>query len=214
MKHLLEYKSFNELSDDAKKNAIENVRNEKWNNGSYGGYYVIEDVLSDDAIFEPPQKEMDSLFGSDYYHGNGDRFMIQTDGKLIDKISFDSKVDQNYFLHCGKGIEITNDNLFLRWLGIPSRYFSFTYYSFKDSGTYTKVEFEIEDEESLMEKWGNEGVLELENSFTNAEKKWESHMSHVLDRITSTIESFFEDDTIISDIESLDVQFDDEGNIE
>ena len=142
MKHLYEYLEFSELSDDAKKTAIDYIRDEK-ERGNFGGDDLAYLSVEDDALFEPSDKEMEELFGDDYYHANGDRFMIKNTRK---NISFISKSDPNYYIHCEDALDVTNDNLFYRWLGIPIRHSKDLYYTFKDGGrnSNTTIDFEID----------------------------------------------------------------------
>ena len=211
MKHLLEYYSFSELSDDAKENAIENVRIKKYD-GGFGGSFVAEDSIDDDALFEPSEEEMEYLFGPGYYEANG-AFMIENDRDFKENISFVSKDDQNYYLHCAKALNVTNDNLFFRWLGIPPKYFKYFSYTFIDMGTYTFLDFYLDDAEALDLKYGAGSSEKLQEYFEKAEEKWKSHMSAVLSRITSFIEDQFSDEAIENDIDSIDPEFDEEGNL-
>jgi len=210
MKHLLEYLDFSELSPEAANNAIEKVRQER-----YEDYDICDWVVDDSELFEPPHKEMSQLFWEDYYESNGDRFMIENESPK--KISFVGKQDQNHYLHCSKAMEVSNDNLFLRWLGIPPRFFKYIYYSFIDgglgySGSNTAIAFEIEDHQEFEERFGSQGETILAEYFEKAEKKFDSHMDYVLTKISSCIDSQYEDDAIIDHIESNEITFDEEGN--
>ena len=209
MKHLYEYLQFNELSDEAKKNAIDHVRDEKYG-GKFGGddeqYWAIED----DALFEPSEKEMEELFGDDYYHANGDRFMIINTRK---NISYVSKDDPNYYIHCQDALAVTNDNFFYRWLGIPIRHSKDLYYTFQDGGrnSNTTIDFEIDGDEH--EIFGPDGVPEwFDEMLEKAKEKFDRHMDNVLTRITEDINSQYEDESIIDTIESHEILFDEEGN--
>lgn len=206
MRHLFEYHEFEELSDEAKKNAINNVREEK-----YKGKWTSEMdwVVDDDQLFEPPHSEMAALFGEDYYADNGDRFMIENTRKDIYLVG-------NYYLQCKEAMNVTNDGLFLRWLGIPNRYRKFVYYNFYDPGntTSTTIDLEIDDEDSLVEKYGNEAPDELGKYFDLAKSKFDKHIDWVLTNISKLFDSQFEDEGVIETIESEGIKFDDEGNIE
>lgn len=208
MKHLYEYLEFNDLSDSAKKNAIEKIRKEKYE-GGYGADDIPYWVVDDDSLFEPSEKEMTDLFGNDYYHANGDRFMIANTRK---NISFVSKSDPNYYLSCSDALDITNDNLFYRWLGIPIKYAKDLYYSFNEGrSSNTTIILELDGYETDI--FGDEGAPE---SFwimlDNAKSKFDKHIDSVLTRITNDIESQFEDDGIIETIESNEITFDEDGN--
>ena len=212
MKHLYEYLDFNQLSEEAKIKAIEDVRRQMYE-GEYGAYDIPEWVVDDDSLFEPDHQEMANLFGDDYYEANGDSFMLENTRK---NISFISKNDPNYYLHCTDAMKITNDNLFLRWLGIPIKYEKYIYYSIDDVGrnSNTAIEFDIDNEVDLINDYG-EGVIDkLENYFEKASAKFEKHMDKILTRITKEINSQYDDDDqVIERIDINDIKFDEEGNI-
>ena len=210
MKHLYEYLQFSELSKEAASNAIEIVRQER-----YEDYDICDWAVDDSELFEPPHEEMVQLFGDNYYEANGNRFMIENDSPK--KISFVGKQDQNHYLHCSKAMEVSNSNLFLRWLGIPPRFFKYIYYAFIDGGrgysdSNTAIDFQIDDHQEFDEKFGAKGETILAEYFEKAEKKFDSHMDYVLTKISSCIDSQYEDDAIIDHIESNEITFDEDGN--
>lgn len=211
MKHLLEYLEFDELSDSAKDIAVERVKEEKYK-GNYGGDDVSW-VIDDDALFEPPHEEMAELFGEDYYEING-AYMIENDR---DDISFEGTQSQNYYLHCKKALNVTNDNLFFRWLGIPTRFWKFISYNFAErswSGSNTAIEFEIDDTEEMADNLGENAMDILDPYLEKAEQKFKEHISNVLRKISNSIDEEFEDDGIINTIEANNIHFTEEGEIE
>jgi len=207
MIHLYEYIEFKDLSPEAKINAIDNVREIRYNDD------IASWVVEDSSLFEPSDKEMSDLFGNNYYEANGNSFMIENGSPK--SISFVGKQDPNYFIHCSDALNVTNDNLFLRWLGIPPKFHKYTHYTFRDGyrETNTSIEFEIDDEDSLVEKFGERGITSIEKHFERAEEKFKDHMNDVLDRISSDIDSQFEDGEIVDFIEMNQYSFDEEGNI-
>lgn len=210
MKHLYEYLEFDELSPEAQETAIENVRNAKYS-GDYGGHDIGEWVIDDDSLFEPEEAEMEKLFGEDYYEANGNRYMIEN---TRDRISYIGKQDPNYFINCKNAIDVTNDNLFLRWLGIPSGFRKYTYYTFVDPNKGdTRIEFEIDDQDSMIEEYGEDSIETLEKHFETAEKKFANHIDWVLSKISSSIDSEFEDSSILDAIDSNNIKFEEDGEI-
>ena len=209
MKHLYEYLEFSELDSKSRERAIESVRDEMYSGKYYHDY--TDDAIDDDSLFEPPDAEMEELFGEGYYEANGDRFMIQNTRK---KISYVGKQDPNYFINCKDALDVTNDNLFLRWLGIPSYFWPYTYYSFIDPNHgNTRIEFEIDDLESMLASFGEESEDTINSYFEKAEKKFGTHLNSVLSRISSYIDSQYEDDSIIDIIDSYEIKFEDDGSI-
>jgi 3',5'-cyclic AMP phosphodiesterase CpdA len=207
MKHLYEYLQFSELSDEAASNAIEKIRQER-----YEDSYICEWAIDDSELFEPPHEEMAELFGENYYAGNGNEFMLENTKPK--SISFVGKQDQNHYLHCSKSIDVTNNNLFYRWLGIPARFHKYIYYTFGDgySRSNTGIDFQMDDHQEFDEKFGENGETILAEYFEKAEKKFDSHMDYVLTKISSCIDSQYEDDAIIDHIESNEITFDGDGN--
>lgn len=195
---------YDELSDEAKSNAIENVREKMWE-GDYGAHDIPEWVIDDDYIFEPPTSELIEVFGPNYEDDLGNSPMIANDR---DNISYAAKDDRNYYLHCSKALNVTNSDMFLGWLGISPMFWEDVNYYFTDSGTYTKIEFEIENEDEISEE---ERKL-LDGELDRAEKNFETHMSRVLDLVTRSIEYEYEDAAIEQRIESNNILFDEEGN--
>ena len=203
MKYLYEYLEFDKLSPDAKVKAIENIRNDMYD------YFDVSDLVDDDSLFEPSHSEMKKLFGDDYYDANDGSFMIANTRK---DISFSDKSNQNYYLHCADAIEITNDNLFLRWLGINPIFHKYVVYRFFDppGNQNTKIVFEIGDLDDLLEiRKDADTILNLQ--IDNAEKKFSQHIDNVLTNLSNQIDYEYSDESIINRIESNEYLFDDEG---
>lgn len=196
---------FNELTPEAKKKAIETIREEMWE-GKHGGYDIAEWVVDDDYLFEPTHKELEEVFGSKYNADLKDHPMI---GNNREDISYIAKDDQNYYLHCARALDINHDEMFLSWLGFSLIFWYDTSYDFRDKGTYTKIEFEFQGDEDDFTPY----QIELwEKEADAASERWETHMSDVLDRITESIEDQYSDSGIEERIESNDILFDEEGN--
>lgn len=196
--------SFEDLSPEAKENAKDEVRQRMWN-GDFGADDIASWVIDDDYIFEPTDEEMTKVFGPNYDEDLKGNPMIANDRK---NISYIAKDDQNYYLHCADALNVTNEEMFLGWLGFPPYYWNDTiYYRFKDEGTYTKLNAEIDSPDDL----DPEQEDDINSYIEKAEKKFQDHMSNVLTRITRDIEYRYDnpEDTI----ESHDIKFDIDGNI-
>lgn len=210
MNHLYEYLEFSELDPESQERAIENVRQRMYS-GDYGSEDFGSHAIDDDALFEPSDSEMEELFGERYYEANGDRFMIEN---TRDQISYVGKQDPNYYINCKDAMDVTNDNLFLRWLGIPSYFWPHTYYNFVDPNRgNTRIEFEIDDLESLIAQYGEDSEDKLNSYFERAEKKFDKHLDSVLSRISSYVDDQFEDDSVVDTIENNEVKFEEDGSI-
>ncbi len=196
--------TFDRLSKESQENAIEQIRDGMYN-GKYGSYDIADSSIDDDYLFEPSDEEMEKVFGRSFEEYTREKPMIGNDRTGI---SFVGKDDRNYYLHCKNAIEINNDELFLGWLGFFPFYWEVITYSFRDEGTYTKIDFEIDAEDEI----DPDHLKEIEKSILIAEKKFETHMSNVLDRITSVIEYEYSDNGIKQRIEDQEILFDSEGN--
>jgi hypothetical protein len=200
---------YSQLSPSAKVDAVENVKNAMYN-GEYGADDIPSWVIDDDYILEPSHKELESIFGVNY---NKDLNGVPMISNARKNFYFTSKDDRNYYLHCADSIDITNEDMFLDWLGIPF-YFHDSIHSpyFRDEGTYTKIYLDpATDGEG--EGWTTRDYELFEKALDEAEETWEEHMSWVLDNITKGINYEFENtNAIIERIESNSIKFDSEGN--
>lgn len=196
--------TFDQLSQESQENAIEQIRDGMYE-GEYGSYDIPQSTIDDDYLFEPSEEEMEKVFGRSFEEYTRENPMIGNDRTGI---SFIGKDDPNYYLHCKNAIEINNDELFLGWLGFFPFYWEVITYSFRDEGTYTKIDFEIDAEDEI----DPDHFKEIEKSILIAEKKFQTHMSNVLDRITKDIEYEYSDVGIKQRIEDQEILFDSEGN--
>jgi hypothetical protein len=66
----------------------------------------------------------------------------------------------------------------------------------------------------MIEKFGSESVGEIEEYFESAEKKFESHIDWVLTNASDSYDDQFTDDGVINAIESNDIVFHEDGEID
>lgn len=175
---------FDELSEQAKQVAIEEVRNEYYEYNDFANWAV-----DDCALFEPKEKELIELFGEDY------NFPLIKNTR--ESIYFDT--ERNRFLDCEKAMQITNKKQFLLWLGIniedeafENIYFEIITPNYRNAST--EIAFDDYDE-----RFGD--VIDM------AEEKFNSLIRDIIDRIESSIDYRFTDEAIIEDIESNDYEF-------
>jgi hypothetical protein len=192
--------SFDELSEESKKNAIAQIRSGMLE-GKYGAEDIPAWVIDDDFLFEPTHKELIKVFGPNYNNDLGDSPMI---GNERNGIYF----EVGKYLHCAKALEVNNKEMFLGWLGISPFYWEDLYYTFRDPSSSTKIEFEIENEDEMTK----ERISRIDHYIEKAEKKFGSHMNDVLERIDKSIDSQYEDTEIQERIAANDYMFDVKGN--
>lgn len=176
---------FNELTTAAQQIAIDQFRDRKYEDSS-----VTEWVIDDCYLFEPRNAEMENLFGEEYIKLN--KPVIANTRK---NIYFDT--ERNRHLDADEGIEITNEKMFLIWLGIPEEMHEKVYFTIKNNWARypdTIIKFEendcdyhfTEEENTILEKAAN---------------KFSDHMEEVLNRIGESIDWQFSDECIAEEIE-------------
>ena len=175
---------FDELSEQAKQTAIEEVRNEYYEYNDFADWAV-----DDCALFEPKEKELIELFGEDY------NFPLIKNTR--ESIYFDT--DRDDFLDCAKAMEVTNKKQFLLWLGLTEEIingddFSFNIFTPNYRNADTTIDFDGFDSK-------------FDEAISNAQDKFNYLIEDVLKRIEADIDYRFTDEAIIEDIEANDYEF-------
>lgn len=188
---------FDELTENAKEKAIEQVRQKRYGNEDIFNFWAIDDCY----LFEPKHDELVELFGERY---------TKMDEPILGntrKVYFD--LDRNSHLDADEGIIVNNEEMFLAWLGIPKEIHEKVYFSIKDKGIRhpdTTIEFEPNDYEY-------EFTDEEEKILEDAIDKFENHMDDVLSNIRSAYEYEFTDEAIIKHIKNVEYTFTEDGAI-
>lgn len=179
---------FNELVVDAQANAIEEVRNEYYENNDFANW-----AIDDCSLFELTQKELD-LIG---FKGND--FIISNNRK---NIYFNT--DRNSFLDCSEAMKVEHCDYFYKWLNITDEFLlqkiSFEIYTPSGRNNDTTIEF-ICDED--FDKFTDEE----EHIVEEAKIKFDKHIQEVLERIKVDIDYRFTDEAITKDILTNDYEF-------
>lgn len=185
---------FNELTTAAQQVAIEQFRDIKYEDSS-----VYEWVIDDCYLFEPKNAVMERLFGEEYTKLNKP-VMANTR-----KVYFDT--DRNRHLDADEGIQITNEKMFLIWLGIPEEMHEKVYFTIKNNWARnpdTIIKFEENDSDYHFTEEENK-ILE------NAAEIFSNHMEEVLNRIEESIEYQFTDEYIAEEIEMNEYEYTADG---
>ncbi|MDC7249494.1 MAG: hypothetical protein PQJ49_06235 [Sphaerochaetaceae bacterium] len=191
--------TFDELSEEAKQNAIESIRNSYYEFNEFGQWAV-----DDCYLFEPIHKELTEMFGEDFYEIlNKDKKYKDTPliGNNRKDIYFDCEARYRY-LDCTTAMEINNDTFFLLWLGIPKEMHGIvTYNIYSKMGRYgdTSIEFDHIDCEDFTD--------EQNDLLNDAVDKFDEHIMTVLQNISDSIDYRFTDEAIKEDIESNEYEF-------
>lgn len=175
---------FDELSEQLKQVAIEEVRNEYYEDNDFANWAV-----DDCALFEPKEKELIELFGKDY------NFPLIKNTR--ESICFDT--ERNRFLDCEKAMEITNKGQFLLWLGIDIsteglNEIEFNIFTPNYRNTNTVIDFDNYSSD-------------FDEVIYNAQNKFEELIEEILKRIKANIDYRFTDETIMEDILANEYDF-------
>ena len=188
--------SFDELTKDAKDNAIQQIRQRRYND-----HDIIHCIIDDCYLFEPAHDELINLCGLEYEKLSTPIF------KNTRKLYFD--LDRNRHIDASNAIEITNEKMFFQWLEIPDNMYDKVYFTIQKTYSRYPDTFILFQENDCQYEFTDQELKILEN----AKYKFSDHMETVLNRIQESYEYYFTDQSIIEDIEANDYQFTDDGNI-
>ena len=182
--------NFNELSEESKKVAIEEMRDRYYERNTFASW-----AIDDCSLFEPPQKEMEELFGK-YY----DFPLIKNTRK---NIYFST--DRGWYLSCDQAMVVRNDEQFLKWLGIDRSIeglenVSYIIYTPTTRFASTTIKFD-------------DYPLEFDDLIYGACVKFKDHIDNVLRRIEKDIEYRFTDEAIMVDIVSNEYEYTEDGRL-
>jgi len=180
--------SFEELSDESKQVAIQEIKNNYYEHNDFASW-----AIDDCSLFEPLQTELD-LIGFE-----GMDFIISNNRK---NIYFDT--DRNSFLDCSEALKVEHCDYFYKWLGITDEFLlqkiSFEIYTPSGRNNDTTIEFICDDD---FDKFTDEEERVIEN----AKIKFDNHIQSVLKRIEIGIDYRFTDEAITEDILANEYEF-------
>jgi hypothetical protein len=187
--------NFKELEPAAKLRAIEEVREELMEKE----YHEAALWATDDcALFEPVHDEMTEILGNDYYEKNGNQFVFKNNRT---NIGFD-----DYEIHIKEALEITNDKMFKKWLGIPDVLSGWIEYETIEFGGKTDIEFEC----TLLNS--DPRYPAVAAAIEKASAKFSDHVLQILNRLENGVEEYFSDDNIEDRILEGEYEFDESGS--
>ena len=179
--------SFNELSEEAKEKAIENVRQ------SYYEYNDFAEWAVDDcALLEPKHEEVESIEGYSF------PLLKNTRGKIY----FDT--GRSSFIDCEDAIEVTNNIVFYKWLQIPEEVYNGEDFNYE----ILTPKYRNSDTTIIFDGY----LSEHGDVIDDAIDKFNDLMSDVLQRIENDIDFRFSDESIEDDIVSNEYEFEENGN--
>ena len=171
--------SFEELTNEAKQNAISKERNNRYEYNDFAEW-----ALDDCSLLEPNGKELTKLFGKDY------KFPLLENNR---KIYF--SLDRGRYIDISNALEIQNSRQFLKWLGLNDRLIEKVDYSI---GTDT---IEISNQSHLEFTEIEQGKID------KAIEKFEDHCNDILNRIENSIDYRFTDECIKEDLIANEYEF-------
>lgn len=193
----IEIYAFNELSNEAKENAIEQIRQQRYNYNDYLNW-----IIDDCYLFEPKHDELFKLFGSEYSKLNNPII-----GNSRKNIYFD--LDRNRHIDASEAMIINNEKMFLLWLEIPENMHDKMYFSIQSTNSrYPDTYISFEENEYDYEF----SDIELK-ILENANDKFSYHMENVLKQIEQGYDYCFSDASLIEEIEANSYQFTENGEI-
>ena len=178
--------SFEELNKDAQQVAIEEVRNEYYENNDFANW-----AIDDCSLFEPIQEELEDLFGTEY-----DFPLIKNNRKVY------FSLDRDRYIDISNAMEISSHNQFLLWLGINES-------DFLDEEGFSILDYKIGKDtiEFDTTDWRIEFTKEQETVLEIAKEKFEEHCEDILKGIERDIDYRFTDEAITEDILANDYEF-------
>jgi hypothetical protein len=188
--------SFDELNKDAKENAIEQIRQRRYDDSD-----IFRWIVDDCYLIEPAHDELVNLCGLEYEKLSTPIF------KNTRKLYFD--LDRNRHIDASNAIEITNEKMFFQWLEIPDNMYNKVYFTIQKTYSRHPDTFILFQENDCEYEFTDDENKILEN----AKDKFSEHMETVLNRIDASYEYYFTDESIIDDIKANEYQFADDGNI-
>jgi hypothetical protein len=188
--------SFDELKQEAKENAIQKIRQRRYDDSD-----IFRWIVDDCYLIEPEHNELIKLCGPEYEKLTSPIF------KNSRKLYF--SIDQNKHIDATNAIEITNEKMFFQWLEIPENMFNKVYFTIQKTFSRYPDTFILFEENDCEYEFSDQEYEILEN----ANKKFCKHMETVLNRIESSYNYYFTDESIIEHIESNEIYFQIDGTI-
>lgn len=180
---------FQELSKEAQEKAIENERENR-----YAYDFCIDYAIDDCYLLEPPHDELAQLYK---------KLKIESKDLLIKnnrKIYFDI---YRKFIDISEAMEIQDDYIFLRWLGLNDRLIK-------------KVKFEIgKDTINIDLDCFQDCTLTKieEDKIQKAVEKFENHCVNILNNIEESYEYYYSDEYLSEILIDNDYDFKENGEI-
>ena len=175
---------FKELSEESKQKAIELHRNNLYEYNDFSGW-----AIDDCFLLEPLHNELEKL-------GFKGELLIKNNRKIYFSLGRDRYID------ISKAMEIQDNDLFLKWLGVTDRMIK------EGNVCFTIGKDTIGFGENDYTKDFTDRDLRI---LERAEDKFENHCNSILNSIEESIDWNYTDEAITESIECNDYEFTKDG---
>lgn len=182
----IEIYTFNELSENAKKKAIENERNSRYRCNDFAEW-----AIDDCFLLNPPYKEIEKINKE-----LPENLLIKNTRKIY------FSLDRGRNIDISKAMDVQCEETFLKWLKITDRMIK------EDNIYFTIGKDTIHFEQNYSEtNFSNRDLRILER----AKEIFEDHCEQILKDIEASIDYRFTDESILEDLENYDYDYTEDG---
>jgi hypothetical protein len=177
---------FDELSKDAQTTAVNEIKTQmEEDEQSEALYWAIDDC----SLFEPKHSDMASLFGEDYTNQ-------MLGGGFLFKNTRNQVQYNDLYTTCeiSKALEIQDEKMFKKWLGIPQELIDKSSYEIYEDCGETSITIKIDEAGDDDIDSENMGIQK------GAEDKFHEHISSIAKRIEASIAEYFSEANVIEKI--------------
>jgi len=180
---------YNELTNEAKEKAIENIRE------SYYEYNDFANWAKDDCyLLNPPYNELKELAKNN--------FLLKDDILIKKNRNIYFSLDRNRYIDISEAMGVQDSSFFLQWLGIM------------DFDLIDKIDYFIGKDTIEILNQSDEDFTDVEEKIiSEAITKFENHCEEILTNISKSIDYRFTDEAIIEDIIANEYDFLKDGTI-
>ena len=182
----IEIYTFNELSEDAKKKAIENERSSRYRNNDFAEW-----AIDDCFLLNPPYKEIEKINKE-----LPENLLIKNTREIY------FSLDRDRYIDISKAMNVQCEETLLKWLKITDRMIE------EDNIYFTIGKDTIHFEENDPETNFSDRDLRI---LERAKKIFEDHCEQILKDIEASIDYRFTDECILEDLDNYDYDYTKDG---
>ena len=168
-----------------KAKALEQMRKDAYEFNEFAQW-----AIDGDYVLEPNHDELEKLYKLEGKE-RGENILIEN---LVKDFYF--SLGRDHFIDVEKPINVTDDYMFLRWLGLPKELAEKTDYEFETGGGKGSSTTIVLEELDLDYFFSDKETALIEQ----AEKKFDAHLKQVLKNIEESIDYRFTDEALWAEI--------------